>query len=157
MNNSLDVLAESLNLKIEVLKKIKSHTDTQKEIFDTENPDLEEFDRIVDEKDELVDKLDSLDDGFEKLYQDVSEELNGNRDKYINQIRDLQNRISIITELSTSIQAQEARNKKLIEEHFARERQGIRQNRVSSKAAYDYYKNMSGINLQASEFLDSKH
>ena len=32
MNNSLDVLAESLDLKIDVLEKIKNYTDAQKEI-----------------------------------------------------------------------------------------------------------------------------
>ena len=157
MNNSLSVLSESLDMKLEVLEKIQEYTDKQKIVFETDTPDVDEYDRLVDEKDELVDKLISLDDGFEKLYQEVSDELKDNRERYAGVIRELQKKISRITEISASIQAQESRNKKMIEEYFARERQGIKKSRVSSKAAYDYYKNMTGINLQTSGFMDSKH
>lgn len=157
MNNSLSVLSESLDMKLDVLGKIQEYTDKQKAVFETESPDIDEYDRLVDEKDELVDKLISLDDGFEKLYQEVSDELKDNRERYAGDIRNLQEKISRITEISASIQAQESRNKKMIEEYFARERQGIKKSRVSSKAAYDYYRNMSGMNLQTSGFMDSKH
>ncbi len=157
MNNSLSVLSESLDMKLDILVKIQEYTDKQKMVFEDESPDMEEFDRFVDEKDALVDKLISLDDGFEKLYQEISSELNADRSKYANQIRQLQDKISVITEISASIQAQESRNKKMIEDYFARERQSIKQNRVSSKAAFDYYKNMSGMNLQAPGFMDRKH
>ena len=157
MNNSLNVLSESLDMKLDVLSKINEYTDKQKTVFEEEVPDVGEFDKLVDEKDTLVDKLISLDDGFEKLFQDVSTELKENKDKYFVQIKQLQDKISQITELSASIQAQEFRNKKTIEEYFSRERQGIKQNRMSSKAAYDYYRNMSGMNIQPPGFLDSKH
>ena len=157
MNNSLSVLSESLDMKLEVLEKIQEYTDKQKIVFETDSPDVDEYDRLVDEKDELVDKLISLDDGFEKLYQEVSDELKDKREIYAGDIRNLQEKISRITEISASIQAQESRNKKMIEEYFARERQGIKKSRVSSKAAYDYYRNMSGMNLQTSGFMDSKH
>ena len=157
MNNSLSVLSESLDMKLDTLIKIKEYTDKQKMVFEDESPDMEEFDKLVDEKDALVDKLISLDDGFEKLYQEISSELNADRSKYANQIRQFQDKISAITEISASIQAQESRNKKMIEDYFARERQSIKQNRVSSKAAFDYYKNMSGMNLQTPGFMDRKH
>ncbi len=157
MNNSLNVLAESLDIKLDVLSKIQEYTNKQKAVFEGETPDIEEFDKLVDEKDVLVDKLISLDEGFERLYQEVSDELNTNRSKYAIQIRLLQDKISAITDISSSIQAQEARNKKMIEEYFAKERQSIKKGRISSKAAYDYYKNMSGMNLQSSGFMDSKH
>ena len=157
MNNSLDVLSDSLDVKLEVLTKLLEYTNTQKEIFDVENPDMDEFDRIFDEKDVLLDKLESLDEGFEELYKRVSDQLKENRSQYSAQIKNLQEKISRITELSASIQAQEARNKKTIDEYFARERQGIKQTRVSSKAAFDYYRNMSGMNLQSSGMWDSKN
>ena len=157
MNNSLNVLSESLDMKLDVLSKIKEYTERQKAVFEEEAPDIDEFDKLVDEKDVLVDKLISLDDGFEQLFQEVSAELKVNKDKYSSQIKQMQDKIGRITELSASIQAQESRNKKAIEEYFSRERQGIKQNRVSSKAAYDYYRNMSGMNIQQPGFLDSKH
>lgn len=157
MNNSLNVLEESLDVKLDVLSKIQEYTNKQKAVFEEETPNMEKFDNLVDEKDVLVDKLISLDEGFERLYQEVSDELNTNRSKYSAQIRLLQDKISAITDISSSIQAQEARNKKMIEEYFTKERQSIKKGRISSKAAYDYYKNMSGMNLQSPGFMDSKH
>lgn len=157
MNNSLNVLSDSLDVKIEVLEKLLGLTNSQKRIFEDDSPDLEEFDTLFDEKDVLIDKLESLDEGFDELYKRVSDQLKENRMQFADQIRQLQDKISRITELSASIQAQEVRNKKMIEESFAKERQGIKQNRVSSKAAYDYYRNMSGMNLQSSGVWDSKN
>lgn len=157
MNNSLSVLNDSLDMKLEVLLKIQQFTEQQKAVFEEDTPDIDRFDKLVDEKDVLVDKLISLDDGFETLYHEVSETLKDNRTQYAAQIRQLQDKIGSITEISASIQAQESRNKKLIEEYFAKQRQGIKQNRVSSKAAYDYYRNMSGMNLGSSGFMDSKN
>ena len=157
MNSSLNVLSESLDMKLSILSQLQEYTDKQRAVWEADSPDIDEFDKLVDEKDQLVDRMISLDDGFEALYQDLSEDLQNNREKYTNQIKQLQDKISAITEKSASIQAQEARNKKMIEEYFSKERQGIKNNRVSSKAAYDYYKNMSGMNLQTSGFLDSKH
>ena len=157
MNNCLNVLAESLDMKINVLSRIKEYTDRQKAVFEDESPDIDEFDNLVDEKDVLVDKLISLDDGFERLYQEISDELSANRTKHSAQIKQLQDKIGIITELSASIQAQESRNKKMIEDYFTKERQGIKQNRVNSKAAYDYYRNMSGMNVISSGFMDEKN
>ena len=157
MNNSLSVLSDSLDMKLDLMDKIMACTNSQKEILEAGMQDPDEYDRIVDEKDVMVDKLISLDDGFEQLYNDISEQLKDNREKYSAQIRTLQDKISRITELNASIQAQEARNKKMIDEYFAREKQGIKQSRVSSKAAYDYYRNMSGMNLQTSDMWDSKN
>ena len=66
----------------------------------------------------------------------------------------MQELISEITEKSVSIQAQEARNKGMIENYFARERGQLRQSRQVSKAAYGYYKSMS--NGVSSQLLDQK-
>ena len=55
-----------------------------------------------------------------------------------------------------AIQAQEARNKKLIEDYFRKEREGIRVGRKSSKAAINYYKNMSGSSVVMPLFMDDK-
>ena len=53
MNNSLSVLSESLDMKLDVLGKIQEYTDKQKIVFETDSPDVDEYDRLVDEKDEL--------------------------------------------------------------------------------------------------------
>lgn len=157
MENSLSILSESLDQKLQVLRDIQDYNTKQEEAFTKQQPDLGSFDQAIEEKDGLIERLIKLDDGFELLYERLSKQLEGNKEKYAVQIRELQNKIAQITELSVSVQAQEARNKKLIEDYFARERTGIRQGRVGSKAAYDYYKNMSGAGYDVPRFMDSKN
>ena len=64
--------------------------------------------------------------------------------------------VAEVTETGVAIQAQEARNKKLIEDYFRREREGIREGRKSSKAAINYYKNMNKSSVVMPYFMDSK-
>lgn len=156
MDNSLAVLSESLSLKIDVLKSIQEYNEKQKEAFSIDKPDMDSFDEAIEEKGRLIDRLEELDNGFEILYENIAALLKEDRAKYAVQIKEIQDKITIVTEMSMSIQAQEARNKKLIEEYFARERNSIKNSRVGSKAAFDYYKNMSGMNDPGRSILDSK-
>ena len=90
------------------------------------------------------------------MYEKLAKELEGNRERYAAQIRELQKKVSKVTELSVSVQAQEARNKKLIENYFAKERANIGQRRKNAKSAFDYYKSMSGNGYVQPQMYDSK-
>ncbi len=154
--NYLTLLEESLRRKLQVMAEIQEYNLRQQEIFQSGNADMDRFDEYVAEKGVLIDKLVALDSGFERLYAKVSEQLNGNRAKYTAQIDTLKNLVTEVTETGVAIQAQEARNKKLIEEYFRRERAGIREGRKSSIAAINYYKNMNKSSVVMSYFMDSK-
>ena len=117
---------------------------------------MDEFDAAVEEKGKLIEQISKLDEGFEALYSNVSKELEGNREKYAKQIQTLKGLVQQVTEKGVSVQAQEARNKALIEAYFAKERGQLRQGRQASKAAYDYYKSMNNSNTVPPQFLDSK-
>ena len=157
MENQLDILAESLDRKLQILEQIQACNERQTQAFSQETADLEAFDREFEEKDKLIEELERLDSGFDTLYSGIAGELQENRLKYSARIKALQERITKVTECSATIQAQEARNKKLAEDYFARSRNGIRQSRQSSQAAYNYYKNMSGIAYFSSRIMDDKH
>ena len=154
--NYLALLEESLKRKLQVMAEIQEYNIRQQEVFQSDKVDVDQFDGYVAEKGALIDKLNSLDNGFEKLYARVSEELKDNRHKYAEQIKTLQNLVAKVTETSVTIQAQEARNKKLIENYFRKEKEGIRMGRKSSKAAVDYYKNMNKSSVVLPLFMDSK-
>lgn len=156
MESQLNILSESLDQKLQVLKEIQDYNLKQEEAFKNDQADIDSFDEAVEEKDRLIEKLIRLDEGFEALYARLAEELRGNREQHAGQIKVLQEKIAKVTEMGVTIQAQEARNKKLVEDYFAKARAGVRQNRQSSKAAYDYYKSMSGAGLGQSRFMDSK-
>lgn len=154
--NYLALLEESLRRKLQVMAEIQKYNLRQQELFQSGQADMEQFDESVAEKGRLIDKLTILDSGFEKLYANVADELKGNQGQYEVQIRTLRRLITEVTENSVSIQAQEARNKKLIEDFFKKEREGIKKGRQSSKAAIGYYKTMSKSAVVAPMFMDKK-
>lgn len=154
--NYLTLLEESLRRKLAVMAEISDYNRCQQEIFRSDNVDMERFDEYVEEKGRLIDKLNVLDNGFEKLYSNVARELQENREQYAEQIRTLQKLVTEVTETNVALQAQEARNKKLIEDYFKKERQGIKKGRQSSKAAIGYYKTMNKSAVVAPVFMDSK-
>lgn len=156
MENQLTILSESLDKKLEVLQKIREYNKRQEEIFSAEEVDMSLFDDAVEEKQRLIDEVVHLDEGFEIMYEKLARELEGNRERYAAQIRELQKKVNRVTELSVTVQAQEARNKKLIESYFAKERAGIGQRRKNAKSAYDYYKSMSGAGYVAPQMYDKK-
>lgn len=154
--NYLTLLEESLRRKLQVMAEIQKYNVRQQEIFQSGQADIDQFDELVEEKGRLIDRLNALDSGFEKLYANVAEELKENREQYAEQIRTLQGLVAEVTDASVSIQAQEARNKKLIEEFFRKGRERIRMNRKTSKAAIDYYRNMNKSSVVMPVFMDDK-
>lgn len=157
MGSQLSILQESLAAKRQVLLEIQEYNRKQEEVFTAEEVDMSLFDEALEEKERLIQKLTQLDDGFEVMYQKLAKELEGNREKYAGQIRILQQQIREITDLGVSIQAQEARNKSLIESFFSRERSNMRKNLQNSAKAYNFYKNMSSLSAASNESVyDSK-
>lgn len=156
MDNYLEILEDSLKQKSVILDKIMEYNGKQEALLKQEKMSLEDFDFYMDQKDELIEQLNRLDDGFETLYERIRQQLQENKDAHKEQIGRLQRLITQVTEKSVSIQAQEARNKKLVEEYLTREKQQLGQDRQTSKAAYDYYKSMSHTGAVMPQFMDQK-
>lgn len=146
MESQLSILQESLVAKRQVLLEIQEYNRKQEEVFSAEEVDMSLFDEAIEEKGRLIERLTRLDDGFETMYQKLARELENNRQQYTAQIKALQQQIKEITDLGVSIQAQEARNKALIESYFSRERQNMHRSLQNSTKAYNFYKSMSGLN-----------
>lgn len=156
VENYLNVLEDSLVKKIAVLNRIQEYSVREQELFMTESVDFTLFDDFVAEKEGLIQEVTKLDEGFETLYAALAENLKENKENYQAQIKRLQGLITQVTEMSITIQAQETRNKKLVETYFSAQKSGIGSSRKSSKAAYDYYKNMNGSSIVSPQFMDKK-
>ena len=156
MTNYLNVLEESLHKKLELLNKIQVYNEAQQQVFSGEDVQVDRFDEYIDEKGKLIEQVLLLDEGFETLYANLSEELKNNRGKYTEQIKCLQELVKQVTEKSIAVQAQEARNKALIEAYFAREKELIGQGRRSSTVAYNYYANVNKAVQAQPQFMDSR-
>ncbi len=158
MDDYLQLLEESLIKKIAVLDRIGEFNKKQKDIFlsDGDVPDLEKFDSSVEEKEKLIAELNSLDDGFEVLYGRVAETLKNNKEENAARIRKLQDLIREITDKSVTLQAEEAENKKLMEDYFRGMREDIGKGRTSLNAAYSYFQSQRGMGGPDSLYVDSK-
>lgn len=156
IENYLGILEESLEKKLLVLNEIEDYNNQQEKLLKQEKVSMEELDANMEQKDVLIQKLTELDEGFEALFERVKEQLNANKDVYREQIRRMQALITQVTEKSVSIQAQESRNKKLVENYFIKEKKEIRQGRQASKTVLNYYKNISNANVISSQIMDQK-
>lgn len=156
MDNYLKILEESLQKKSKLLDEIQAYNEAQYQVFSSEDVQIEKFDSYIEEKGKLIELVVRLDEGFETLYANIAQELQDNKAKCAEQIKVLQELVKQVTEKSVSVQAQEARNKALIEAYFAKEKKQIGQGRKSSKAAYSYYNNARKMAQSEPQFMDSR-
>lgn len=150
------ILSESLQKKNKILDEIRAANEEQKVLLADEMLGPEDFEKTLEKKAALIEKLNCLDDGFQQIYEQVRPEIEQNMDKYAEQIRQMQELIREIVAKTMSAQAEEARNKQLIEKKFASVKKQIREVKSSQKAVNTYYRNMMKNAYLDSQFLDRK-
>jgi len=155
-NTYIDIMIQSLQKKEAVLKEIQKQNQLQKSVLEDPKADPDDFDKTVEAKTNLIEQIIHLDSGFDKLYDRLKEELQGNKDAYTDKIKTMQNLIRTITDLSMEIQAQEARNKDLMTRKFVNIKERAKVVRTNSKAVSQYYQNMMQLNVVDPQFMDNK-
>ena len=153
--NYINILEESLEKKNKVLGDMLSLSEQQAAII-SDDMDLSELDPFIEKKGELIEALEKLDEGFETVYERVSEDLKGNKEKYADKIKHMQSLIQQITEKSTAISSQEERNKSKLQAFFGKKRNEVKEGRMNSKVAMNYYKVQSNSGFVDSQFMDDK-
>lgn len=153
----IDIMIQSLEKKERVLDRIIELDNVQKNQL--EDPELkpDDFDEVVEEKAKLIEQLDQLDSGFEKLFERMKEELEGNKEAHKEEIRIMQQHIKSITDKSVQIQSQEVRNKDLMTAKFTSVKKQAREVRKGQNVVNKYYKNMTNTNYVAPQFMDNKN
>lgn len=154
--NCVQILVQSLKKKIETLNKIIEQNNLQETILKQEEFDMDAFEETVDAQNKLVEELEQLDTGFEALYDRVREDVMHNKDRYRQEIAEMQEMIQQITDKVVTINAGNMRNKRLAENQFKKARAEIRNGVSQSKVARGYYNNMNNLNCVAPQFYDNK-
>lgn len=152
----MDMLVDCLEKKNQILDSLMVLGKKQTALVRNEEFSLAEFDKCVEEKGILIDNILKLDSGFEGLYNKVGKSVADNPSAYKEQLGRMQKLITEVTEKSVSIQAEEERNKAMIENRFNREKTRIKSGRSQSKVALDYYNSMNKLNHVDSQFWDKK-
>lgn len=150
------VMIQSLEKKRDILDLIIEKNREQKILFSEEDSDPDRLEENMHEKSRLVDQLNQLDEGFQQVYDRIKPVLQKDKESYKEEVGIMKQLIAEITEKSTTIQAQEHRNRELAVKRFALVKGNIRQARTSNKVASQYYQNMSRVNVGDSHFMDSK-
>lgn len=154
--NCVQILAQSLEKKSQVLDKIIEQGNLQETILKQDNFDMDAFEKSIDEQNCLIAELDKLDRGFESLYDRIREELLAHKEKYSAEIKRMKELIQQITDKVVIVNATELRNKRMAESQFKKEKIAIQQSVSKSKVARDYYNSMNKLNCVAPQFYDSK-
>lgn len=153
--NYLLILEDSLNKKIIILDELGSLTMSQREIVQAEEFADDDFNNNVEQKAALIRELEKLDRGFQILYDNVKQQLEGNRELYSEEIKRMQSLIKAIMDKSTELQVNEIRNRDLIKSRFAALKKEARTIKKSRELAANYYKTMNNISSEP-YFLDKK-
>ena len=152
----ISTLRDSLQKKDKILDEILRISNYQKELLEVTPLDYEKFDNYVNDKDVCIENLNKLDEGFEILYQRVDKELKENRELYAQEILQMKQLISSITEKSVSIQSLEERNRKAMEQAILQSRMALQKGKRSVSVAQNYYKSMSNAAGNVSKYMDQK-
>lgn len=152
----MKILEDTLRKKQAVLQALLEACKRQEALAEQEEFDADAFDMTMEQKDALLAQLTKLDEGFEKTYEGVREEMNRNKNRYADLIRQMQELIRQVTDLGVAVRTQEERNRSKLELRFAEQKKEIRQVKTSNKVASTYYKAMANPQKTDSYFMDQK-
>lgn len=156
IENYLTILEDSLKKKLVVLDEITEHNKEFSLLLSKGDLTAEQIDAMMEKKELLTNRLERLDEGFESLYERIREQLLSGMDLYKSQISRLQTLVRQVTEKGVAIQAQEERNRRLLDGYFQAQHRLIKQSRQSSQMAYGYYKSMNNGVVMSPQFMDQK-
>lgn len=153
----IKMLEDSLIKKVELLKQLQGLNQEQKIILEDSESTPEELDDNMEKKSAIIERLDKMDDGFQSIFDKVKSELDLNKSEYEEQIKNMQKLITLITDLSTDVQAKEMQNKELAKAKFSHIRTQIRESKHGQKAVASYYASMmNNTGYVDSQFWDQK-
>ena len=148
----LDVLGK----KEAHLSRLLEYTKDQEKLLKSRDFDDQAFSELVEKKADLLKRLEEFDKGFQSIYNRVEEELKEHKYDYKEQVLEMQELISKITDLGVKLSALEKKNRAALELKLQEKKQGIKQFKVSKQTANQYYRNMMGLQTGTSYFMDQK-
>ena len=156
MTNELQILIESLKKKIGIMDNILLASKEQEKLANSTEFDSERFDELFDQKDVLLKEMGELDQGFDATFSRIRDELLDNKEKYRDEILQLQQLIRATVDRGAEIAATESRTKDSLTNVMKRQKQDLAKRKVSSKTVMDYYKTSSQLNHVEPFFMDQK-
>ena len=147
----ITILSDSLEKKLDVLKKLLLVTKEQNMILSEK--DIDKFDVYGFD----IGQMQELDKGFDTVYAKVGRFLSENKEEYKSEILKMQNLIRSITDIGVQLESLEQQNKTKFNTFIRNKRHAINDFKQSNRVATSYYQNMSNQHREwQSHFLDQK-
>ena len=147
VDDYIQIMIESLRKKSEILDDIIGFNEKQHDcVADKkyEEVDWDTFNLVIAQKETAIERIVKMDEGFQNLYDRVKAQLNEDRSKYADQIKEIQRLIEKVTGQGVKITTGEERNRRIIEKVFGGRKKEIKRTRNSLKVANSYAQTMSG-------------
>lgn len=154
-DNYIQMLIDSLRMKQRILEQLVGLNDEQSRLVSAETLDETAFEENMEEKGDLIENMLKLDEGFNRVFKRVQEQMEGRREAYKEEIALLQELIKSVTALGVQVEAQEMRNKALVESKFTQMRRELHNAKNSTQKTNVYYQNMNKISYEP-QFMDRK-
>ncbi len=149
----IDAMTRSLKRKVYLLDMLIMQNKRQQEELEDEYLTVEDFDKRVMEKDDIVREIVMLDDGFEEVFEKMKTVLDGNKDKFKSEIKEMQDLIRKIMAKDADVRMGEKRNSELARQKFGTVKKQIREMKMSRKMVDSYYKNsMAAQSVESSRW-----
>ncbi len=158
-NSYVNILIESLEDKDKVLDEILAEDAEQAKIFKEEDPDLEALEKSQERIGELAARLDKLNDGFQSVYDRVRAELQNNKEQYRDEIKRMQELITVITGKTVKIEAEQNRNRRDAKSLFSKKKKSFADKRNTVRKLNLYANQMNNViptGQAEAAFLDKK-
>ena len=104
----------------------------------------------------MLEELEKADMGFERVYERVKDAFQENRYLYEAEIKEMQQLIKKITDYTAKIQAQELRNKQLMEYYFQRKKNEVKAFQFNQHSANKYTSHLADRESGVSYFFDNR-
>lgn len=159
MDDYVQIMVESLKKKSELLDRIIDKNKAQTvciEGKEYEEINWDTFNVLMTEKEFLIDRINTMDEGFQSLFDRVKMQLEEDKEKYAESIRQMQKLVGEVTDKGVEIRTGEERNRAMIEKIVGGQKKLIRKSRNSLKVAQSYVQTMQGGAAMDMNLMDKK-
>lgn len=152
----VDILVMALKKKITILEQMDRDSLEQEALLKKQEVSMEEIESTEEKKRISLEELEKADMGFERVYERVKDAFQENRYLYEAEIKEMQQLIKKITDYTAKIQAQELRNKQLMEYYFQRKKNEVKAFQFNQHSANKYTSHLADRESGVSYFFDNR-
>lgn len=155
--NFIQILIDTLQKQVEVLKEILEITQEQSVIAQDSEFDEIMLEKSLNKKEVLIARLNELDDGFTSVYGRVRNEVKDRQELYKDELRQMQELIKECTDLGVNIRVLEERNREKLTQCFASKHKQYGSKQTAASVASRYNQTMNNMKMLNSSFFNQKN